>query len=142
MKNIVFLVMVLQTYAITYSQNAAINVSQREYPVQIDTIQISPNIQKMIFKYYYSSKEYDFKGAIRNGRFEIYFLGDTIPFQKDTIFGFSASEYKDINGDGILDLVVTTRLATNGGGSDFKDILLYNPRTKRFELSESDTRGE
>ena len=138
MNNIILLVAALQAYTVTYSQSNVTIAPQKEETVQIDTIQISPKIKKMIFKYYFSSEAYDFKDTKRFGRFEIYFLGDPRPFQKDTLIGVSSADYKDINGDGILDMVVTTMLAASGG-RDFEDIFVYSPRTKRFELLHSDT---
>ena len=101
-------------------------------------MQISPTIPKMVFKYYLSPEAYDFKDTKRFGRFEIYILGEALPFQKDTLIGVSTASYKDVNGDGILDMVVTTMLAASGGG-DFKDIFVYSPHTKRFDLLHSDT---
>ena len=138
MKNIILLVAALQAYTVAYSQSYVSIASQKEETVQIDTIQISPQIKKMIFKYYFSSEAYDFKDTKRFGRFEICFLGDTFPFQKDTLIGVSWARYKDINGDGILDMVVTTMLAASGG-RDFEDTFVYDPRTKRFKLLHSDT---
>ena len=43
--------------------------SQKETLERVDTVQISPSIPKMVFKYYLADEEYDFKGTKRFGRF-------------------------------------------------------------------------
>ena len=129
MNKIVISVLSLLSYTIAFSQN--------EKLIDVDTVQISPSVPKMIFKYYLASEEYDFKDTKRFGRFEIYLLGDTVPFQRDTLIEVNYAQYKDLNGDHILDLTVITMQATSGGG-DYRVFYLYNPATKRFEYWRSD----
>jgi len=130
MKMSIVFVLLLLSCASVYSQS--------EELVWVDTTQISSKLPKMIFKYYYSSEEYDFKETKRFGRFEIYLLGSAKPFQKDTLLGVFGAQYKDLNGDHILDLVVITMQATSGGG-DYRDYFLYDPPKKRFVLWRSES---
>ncbi len=111
--------------------------SQKETLIRVDTVQISPSIPKMAFKYYLSDEEYDFKDTKRFGRFDIYMVGQNEPFQRDTLIEVSMAFYRDLNGDGILDLTVVTMEATSGGG-DYRVYYLYDPSTKKFQYWRSD----
>jgi hypothetical protein len=100
---------------------------------QIDTLQISPTIRKMVFKYYKNEEGYKHQDEKKTVRFEIFFLEDSIPFQRDTIDNMIwGASYEDANFDNILDIKIVDYLAANGSEGAY--YYFYNPILKKYEF--------
>lgn len=100
---------------------------------QIDTLQISPTIKKMVLKYYKNEEGYTHQDEKKMVRFEIFFLGDSIPFQRDTIENMIwGASYEDANFDNILDIKIVDYLGANGGEGAY--YYFFNPIFKKYEF--------
>ncbi len=108
--------------------------SENEELVQTDTLAISPNHKPMIFNYYRANDAYDFKDGKRYGRFAIYYLGDNIPFQRDTIEDIWGVSYEYANFDNVLDLHITINRGASGG--DFIVYYIFNKLLGAFEKND------
>ena len=100
--------------------------------IQTDTIQISPSIRPMVFKYYRNEDGYVYHNGMGLGRFDIYFLGSSKPFQRDTVDGLTGASYPDVNFDGIKDIELSEDGGANGGTPT--DYYVYDRRSGLFEL--------
>jgi hypothetical protein len=101
--------------------------------IRIDTVQISPDIPKMIFKYFGSSVENGDHDASKKGRFEVSYLGDMQPFQIDSVENVLQVEYEDANFDNVLDIKIFTYWGL-GLFDDHTEYHTFNIDRKRFEL--------
>ena len=107
--------------------------------VRIDTVQISASIKRMIFKYFRNDDGYNFSDPSAGkmlGRFEIYFLGSSLVFQKDTVDEILDVSYEDANFDNILDMRILR--SYGGSGGDFTDYWFYDTTARKFEFGLGD----
>lgn len=109
----------------------------KEILFQIDTMQISPNMRTMVFKYYENSDRSPYRSDSGNCRYEISYLDESIPFQKDTIeIDRDLIEYEDANFDNILDMKINTCEWANSGETDA--YYFFNPKSNKYEYGVGD----
>ena len=133
MKRAFILILLAHLSIPMHAQDTKRNQLVNEELLKIDTVQIAPNIQKMVFKYYRSDDQYTFKDAKEFGRFEVYRLGESAPFCRDTVEDIRDISYEDANFDGILDIRIVTLVGMSGDNNS-TCYYLYTPREQTFEF--------
>lgn len=137
MKNILF--MLVSLYAFLFVVPRICFAQTGEILINTDTVQISPTIKTMVFKYFRNDDGYSFSDPAAGkmfGRFEVYFLGSPEAFQKDTIEDILDVSYEDANFDNILDMRIVK--GYGGSGGDFTDYWFYDTTAKKFEFGIGD----
>ena len=129
MKTFLSIILYAHVFSSAYCQNAYLMTG--EEIIQIDTVQISPAIPKMIFKYYRQENGYKSDDGKRFGRFEVYMFGSRTPFQKDTLDDIIGASYEDCNFDHIVDMKIETDEGASGGF--LESYFFYDAGSKHFE---------
>lgn len=121
-------------FFLLFTSISAQSKNEGEEAFHIDTVLISPFLNKLVFSYYKNSDGYVCGSEIKNARFEINTLDNYTPLQKDTIENIYYAYYDDYNFDNIKDLVIVTGVGMSGDNNG-SDIYFYNTNNQLFDFA-------